>query len=1447
LPDKETTVKTENLPLAFEVNQGQADASVRFLSRGSGYTMFLTSNQAILALGRHQETTDTEINKNKSDSIGLRLNLMGANVAPQISGLDELLGKSNYFIGNDPKQWRTNVRTYAGVKYQNVYTGIDLIYHGNQGQLEYDFVVASGADPKMIKLDIRNADLRGPPVNQRFSNDTALRVNSRGELVLTVAGGQVHFHRPVVYQIAHAAAKTYVDAHYVLASDHSVSFAVANYDPSQPLVIDPVLSYSTYLGAESLDTGNAVAVDSTGSVYVTGETASLNFPTTIGAYQASNAGASDVFVSKIDSSGANLVYSTYLGGSLSERGNSIAVDSAGNAYVTGRTNSIDFPTMNPWQDQLFGDFDAFVTELNAQGNGLIFSTYLGGAGNDEGSGVAVDSSGKIYVTGGASMTSGDDFPTTSGAYQRLFGGGMNDAFVTKFDPTQSGSAILVYSTFLGGSDMDRGNSIAVDSNGNAYITGRTRSTDFPQRNPLQATYGGGDYDVFVSKLNSTATDLVYATYIGGSGTDQGYGIAVDSAGNAYVTGQSASVDFPTTANAFQPTSAGSSNAFVAKIDSTGSSLIYSTYFGGSGTDLASGIATDTSGIAYITGRTSTTSGFPTTPDAIQPNFGGGPNDAFVAKIDPSQSGAASLIYSSYLGGSGDENIPSAGPAGNPSGGIAVDSAGSIYVTGNTSSANFPSVNPYQATYGGGPSDAFIARITNATTPDYTVSSTPASFTVIPGGTASYTVTVAPVGGFTGTVDLSASGQPANTMVSFVPPSVVITDATPQTSTMSVQTSMSTPLGSSLLTVTGTSGTSQHATQVTLSVTGGMNTADLSLSMGAWPSPVAVQTNLTYRVRITNLGPAMATGVQVTDTLPVAIRVSATSTQGTCSGTSAVTCSIGDLDVGSLVTVTIVVSPQVIGSISNTATVTSNQPDPTSNDNTATVVTSVVQVGGAPVDVLEHHLHPTRDGLYIDPLITQDAAITTHRDLSFNASLNGPVHAQPLYVNNGPNGAAAFIVATEHNDVVALDAADGNQIWLKNLGTPVPRAELPCGDIDPLGITGTPVIDPAARVIFLDAMTMPDGGVTKQHFIYALSLDDGSVIPGWPVDVNTLSYNGLTFDSTVQNQRGALLLHSGVLYVPYGGHFGDCQSYHGWVVAVPETDPTSAVAWATEGVKAGIWAVGGLSTDGDSVFAATGNTSGSTEWMGGEAIIRLGLDDTFSRSPADFFTPSNWFTLDQSDLDLGGEAPLILDVPGATPSKLVVALGKSGVAHLLDRSNLGGIGTGDGENGEGLFSTRVAIDNPPGDPKRGRIRTAAATYTTASGTYVVFSVSTPGSVGFGCPATPGDLVALRIGASSPPTISVAWCANNNGTDAPIVGRGAPMVTTTDGSSQPVVWTIGAEGTNRLYAYNGETGDPLFAGGGANEQMSQVSRFQTPIAVNGRIIVAADDRLFVFSTQ
>ncbi len=889
-------------PLRFEANEGQTDRQVQFLSRGRGYTLFLTTNEAVLALqriktkskgkrqkakGKNEEAKDLTASGNPSPNpepsienpkskiqnrqplapAVVRMKLEGANPAPQVSGLGELPGRSNYFIGNDPEKWRTNVPNYVKVQYKDVYRGVDLVYYGNQGQLEYDFVVAPGADPNSIKLSFQGA--KGIHVDKES-----------GDLVLNSSGSALRFHKPVVYQPEESqkskvksqkskVEEPLIDGHSVLRasklatrnsklavpkskignpkSEITVGFEVAGYDPNKPLVIDPVLAYSTYLGGSDFDAGTSIAVDSTGNAYVTGETASTDFPTMF-PYQANNAGNSDVFVTKLDPSGTTRVYSTYLGGSLSERGTSIAVDSFGNAYITGRTNSDDFPMMNAFQADLLGDYDAFVVKLNADGNALLYSTYFGGGGNDAGLGIAVDAWGDAYVTGGASVLSMDDFPTTTGAFQRVFGGGMNDAFVAKFDPSRAGPASLVYSTFLGGGDIERGNSIAVDSAGNAYLTGRTRSTDFPTRNPLQMAYGGGSYDAFVAKLNDTGTDLIYSTFLGGSELDQGYGIAVDSAGNVYVTGETASLDLPITPeSAFQPTFGGGLNdAFVAMIDSTGGVLVYSTYLGGSDVDLGSGIAVDASGNAYVTGATTSTD-FPTA-NPLQPANGGG-LDAFVARIDPSQQGSVSLVYSTYLGGSGAENPPFQGAGGNPVGAIAVDASGNTYVTGGTTSTDFPTANPLQPDNGGG-TDAFVAMIAaTGALPDYALTATASSPTIVPGDSASYRITVTPARGFTGDVSFSTSGLPDNASVSFNPPLVAITDPSPQSSRMTVTTSVSTPLGIYPLTVTGTSGNLQHDASVSLIVADPAS-ANVSISKTGSPNPVEVGTNLTYSVNVT---------------------------------------------------------------------------------------------------------------------------------------------------------------------------------------------------------------------------------------------------------------------------------------------------------------------------------------------------------------------------------------------------------------------------------------------------------------------------------------------------------------------------------------------------------------------------------------------------------------------
>src|SRR2546425_238817 len=642
------------LPLSFEANQGQTEPQVKFLSRGSGYTLFLTSTEAVLMLtktdahAKHRIPGEARlVEPEKGAGTVLRMKLLGANPAPAVAGVGELPGKSNYFVGNDPKKWRANVPTYAKVEYRDVYPGVNLVYYGNLRQLEHDFVVSPGADPKVITLAFEGMD--------------GVAIDALGDLVLRADGSEVRLRKPFVYQ-EQDGQRAVIPTRYVLKAERQVAFEVAAYDATKPLIIDPVLAYSTFLGGSNDDRGFGIAVDAAGNAYVTGGTGSINFPTTPGAFQTTSGGG-DAFVTKLDPTGAALVYSTYLGGSSGDFANGIAVDATGSAYVTGTTTSADFPTTPGAAQTTFGGglVDAFVTKLNPTGSALVYSTHLGGGGSDQGFGIAVDTSGNAYVTGSAG---GLNFPTTPGAFQTT-PGGVGDAFVTKFNAT--GSA-LVYSTYLGGSDFDEGKGIAVDAAGSAYVTGRTFSTNFPTTpGAFQTTLNFTD--AFVTKLNPAGSALVYSTYLGGSRSDEGHAIAVEAAGSAYVTGLTASFNFPTTPGAFRTTSGGGGgDAFVTKLNADGSALVYSTYLGGNSIDFGNGIAVDTAGNAYVTGDTLSRN-FPTTPDATQPDFGGD-RDAFVTKFDPSGS---ALVYSTYLGGRG----PDEGSV------VAADTAGSAHGTGGS--------------------------------------------------------------------------------------------------------------------------------------------------------------------------------------------------------------------------------------------------------------------------------------------------------------------------------------------------------------------------------------------------------------------------------------------------------------------------------------------------------------------------------------------------------------------------------------------------------------------------------------------------------------------------------------------------------------------------------------------------------------------------------------------
>jgi len=675
------------LPLYFEANLGQADQSVRFLSRGTSHTLFLTSSEAVLVLTkREQAIPDQRKEREKVSGTVLRMAFLGANPQPCVAGREELPSKVNYFIGNDRNRWQTNVSTYAKIQYQDVYHGIDLTYYGNQRQLEYDLVVRPGADPKRLVLGFKGID--------------KLEVDGQGDLVLHTAVGPIRQQRPFIYQQVDGVRRA-IPGGYVLKGKDRVGFQVAAYDASRPLVIDPTLFYSTYLGGASGDNADGgVTVDSSGNAYMFGYTDSANFPTTSGAFQTSLRGR-DTFVTKLNPTGSSLVYSTYLGGSGGEDAGNIAIDSAGNAYVVGETTSSDFPiTPGAFQPASASGDTGFVAKLNASGSALIYSTYLGGSGRDVPSGVAIDGSGNAYVAG---VTFSTNFPTTSGAFQPTYPGGLADVFVSKLNAT--GSA-LVYSTYLGASNccgVGTTHGIAVDSAGFAYVTGSTTSTSFPTTlGAFQTVFAGGPSDGFVAKLNATGSALVYSTYVGGNGADGLTGIALDSAGNVYSSVGTTSTNFPVTPGAFQTTFGGYWDAGVIKLNPVGSALVYSTYLGGSGYDVGGGVAVDSLGSAYVTGVTSS-SNFPTV-NAIQPTLGGG-SDAFVTKVNPLGSG---LVYSTYLGGSSNDGAI----------GIALDSLPipNAYVTGRTDSTNFPTTpGAFQTTFGG-TFDAFVTKISEAVVP-----------------------------------------------------------------------------------------------------------------------------------------------------------------------------------------------------------------------------------------------------------------------------------------------------------------------------------------------------------------------------------------------------------------------------------------------------------------------------------------------------------------------------------------------------------------------------------------------------------------------------------------------------------------------------------------------------------------------------------------------------------
>ncbi|MFM1769082.1 MAG: hypothetical protein RJA22_1611 [Verrucomicrobiota bacterium] len=696
------------VPLRFEENGGQSHPEARFLSRGRGYTLFLTGTEAILALRERssppREPAGNPLRRNRGAKPAnphqvqnlLRIVPVGANPNPRLAGENLLPGETSYFQGNQQADWHTGLRSYARVRYGDLYPGIDLVYYGNQGQLEFDFEVAAGGDPGVIRV--------------RFEGAERLELSAEGELLVHLPGGHIRWKAPVAYQQTPAGRRE-VDCAFVTEGQGEVTFRLGAHDPRWPLTIDPLLTYSTYLGGADQDLAQSIAVDRLGQVYVTGQTDSLNFPTNR-AFRGTNAGNAEVFVTKLNASGSALVYSTFLGGARADVAFGIAVDAGGNACVVGRTASANFPTQNPVQSSLNGtNDDAFVVKLGTNGTNLIFSTYFGGGFNESAYGVAVDTgTNNIYVTGETASPStgnqGQRFPVLN-AFQPDHGG-FTDAFVAKFNAT---AATVTYASYLGGGDDDIGRAIAADASGAAYVCGEVLSCDFgclqnfPVTAALQAAYGGSLSDGFVAKINAAGTAKTWATYLGGTNTDMAFGIAVDAAANVYVAGATSSDNFPVTSNACQAVigdgNGFTADAFLVKIRSSGATLDYGTYLGGDIRDEAYALAVDAGGNAHLTGVTFSDD-FPRKDAGVQGGFGGD-FDAFAAMINPALAGSNSLIYSTYLGG----------PRGEAGNGVCVDTNGNVYVAGQTLGTNTftPRPGAPQSTYGGGASDAFVTKLT----------------------------------------------------------------------------------------------------------------------------------------------------------------------------------------------------------------------------------------------------------------------------------------------------------------------------------------------------------------------------------------------------------------------------------------------------------------------------------------------------------------------------------------------------------------------------------------------------------------------------------------------------------------------------------------------------------------------------------------------------------------
>ena len=972
------------LPLAFTPNAGQTDAHVRYEARSAGGTLYFTDSAIVVArpllapsVGHPAALGDALTTDAQAPAFDVtRLAFIGANPSARIVTTDPLPGRVNYFIGSDPSNWRTNLPTYGALIYQDLYPGIDLHYQGSGSQIKGTYLVAAGADPTQIRWRYEGA---ATPQIDTASGDLVVTAGLDGPTAFGSPGRQMIERAPVAWQELNGL-RVVVATRFTVSADGTVSFVLPDgYDKSQPLTLDPTLVYATYLGGTGEDNADAVAVDADGNMYVSGLTASIDFPTTVGVFQSATSGAYDVYVAKFNSTGSSLAYSTYIGGSGSlDYGLGLGVDDTGNAYITGVTDSTDFPTTPGSAQPAFGGAtDAYLTKLNPSGSALLYSSYLGGPGSDLAFDIAVHpTTGVAWITGRAAA----GYPTSGNAYAWDFIGGTNDIFVSRVATTLSDAASLPYSTFIGGTGDDRANAIALSAfTDTVYITGRTASSDFPTSvGAAQSQYGGGAYDAFALELSPSITQtrgVVYASYLGGSDDDRGFGVAIDSLNRIYVTGRTYSTDFPTSVGAADTTCGTDGNcdfdgtqsygdAFVTKFNDVligSASRVYSTYLGGERRDEGEDITVNPStGEAYLTGYTNSTL-FPTS-NALKHTCGWGCGrsfsdpllegftDAFVTRLNAA---GTQLTMSTYIGGNSADFGFS----------IQFDAAAeTIYVAGETYATDFPLVAPFQSANTGN-YDVFLLKLDNASTASADLSVTQAGTPdpVAAGGTVTYVLTVTNLGPSTASSarltheipeginvyeSSATASQGSCDMIFSYGFSCALGDlAAGATDTVTVTVIASSVASSPV--ITSTVGVSSNVSDAdggnnrSVLTTTVAETADLSVTVSDAPDPVSVGGLLTYTVDIANAGPSLAAAATLTDTLPAGLTYhSATPSQGSCSGTTTVVCALGDVPSGSTVQVTISVTTTEAGGPSNTVTVGSTTIDPDPNSNTATTSTTV---------------------------------------------------------------------------------------------------------------------------------------------------------------------------------------------------------------------------------------------------------------------------------------------------------------------------------------------------------------------------------------------------------------------------------------------------------------------------------------------------------------------------